>query len=49
MWCRWKARQSLHEIGRTLGKNHVVIVEDGQIPYRPEMLAKKPISKSGAL
>ncbi len=25
MWCRWKARQSLHEIGRALGKDHVVI------------------------
>jgi len=25
MWSRWKAGQSLHEIGRALGKNHVVI------------------------
>jgi len=25
MWCRWKAGQSLHEIGRALGKDHVVI------------------------
>jgi len=24
-WRRWKAGQSLHEIGRTLGKDHVVI------------------------
>ena len=22
MWCRWKAGQSLHEIGRAFGKNH---------------------------
>ena len=25
MWNRWKARQSLNEIGRALGKDHVVI------------------------
>ena len=25
LWCRWKAGQSLHEIGRALGKDHVVI------------------------
>src|SRR5690348_15383238 len=25
MWNRWKAGQSLHEIGRALGKDHVVI------------------------
>jgi hypothetical protein len=25
MWNRWKAGQSLHEIGRALGKSHVVI------------------------
>src|ERR1700730_14937904 len=25
MWCRWKAGQSLHEIGRAFGKSHVVI------------------------
>jgi IS30 family transposase len=25
MWCRWKAGQSLNEIGRALGKDHVVI------------------------
>jgi transposase, IS30 family len=25
MWGRWKAGQSLHEIGRALGKEHVVI------------------------
>ena len=25
MWSRWKAGQSLHEIGRALGKDHVVI------------------------
>ena len=25
MWNRWKARQSLHAIGRALGKDHVVI------------------------
>ena len=25
LWCRWKAGQSLHEIGRALGKEHVVI------------------------
>jgi IS30 family transposase len=25
MWTRWKAGQSLHEIGRALGKSHVVI------------------------
>jgi IS30 family transposase len=25
MWSRWKAGQSLHEIGRALGKSHVVI------------------------
>ena len=25
MWGRWKAGQSLHEIGRAVGKNHVVI------------------------
>src|ERR1700719_3573742 len=25
MWGRWKAGQSLHEIGRALGKDHVVI------------------------
>src|ERR1700684_3720870 len=25
MWCRWKAGESLHEIGRALGKDHVVI------------------------
>src|SRR6202171_6066435 len=23
MWCRWKAGQSLHEIGRAFGKDHV--------------------------
>jgi hypothetical protein len=22
MWCRWRAGQSLHEIGRAFGKNH---------------------------
>jgi hypothetical protein len=22
MWCRWKAGQSLHEIGRAFGKEH---------------------------
>src|ERR1700675_3085460 len=22
LWCRWKAGQSLHEIGRALGKEH---------------------------
>src|SRR6266852_3375491 len=22
MWCRWKAGQSLHEIGRAFGKSH---------------------------
>src|SRR5579862_3544092 len=25
LWKRWKAGQSLHEIGRALGKDHVVI------------------------
>jgi hypothetical protein len=25
MWNRWKAGESLHEIGRALGKDHVVI------------------------
>jgi Helix-turn-helix domain len=25
LWCRWKAGQSLHEIGRALGKDHVVV------------------------
>jgi hypothetical protein len=25
MWNRWKAGQSLHAIGRALGKDHVVI------------------------
>jgi len=25
MWDRWKGGQSLHEIGRALGKDHVVI------------------------
>src|ERR1700692_112512 len=25
MWNRWKAGQSLHEIGRAFGKDHVVI------------------------
>ena len=25
LWIRWKAGQSLHEIGRALGKSHVVI------------------------
>ena len=25
MWGRWKAGQSLHEIGRAVGKSHVVI------------------------
>src|SRR6202051_4501259 len=25
MWCRWKAGQSLHEIGRACGKDHVSI------------------------
>jgi hypothetical protein len=25
MWCRWKAGQSLHEIGRAFGKSHVVV------------------------
>ena len=25
MWCRWKAGQSLHEIGRAFGKSHVSI------------------------
>jgi len=25
MWGRWKAGQSLHEIGRALGKDHVSI------------------------
>jgi hypothetical protein len=25
MWGRWKSGQSLHEIGRALGKSHVVI------------------------
>ena len=25
MWRRWKAGESLHEIGRALGKDHVVI------------------------
>ena len=25
LWCRWEAGQSLHEIGRALGKDHVVI------------------------
>jgi DNA-binding NarL/FixJ family response regulator len=25
MWSRWKAGQSLNEIGRALGKDHVVI------------------------
>jgi len=25
LWSRWKAGQSLHEIGRALGKSHVVI------------------------
>jgi hypothetical protein len=25
MWCRWKAVQSLHKIGRAFGKSHVVI------------------------
>ena len=25
LWCRWKAGQSLQEIGRALGKDHVVI------------------------
>ena len=25
LWNRWKAGQSLHEIGRALGKDHVVI------------------------
>jgi len=25
LWSRWKAGQSLHEIGRALGKDHVVI------------------------
>ena len=25
MWCRWKAGQSLHEIGRAFGKDHVSI------------------------
>jgi hypothetical protein len=25
MWSRWKAGQSLHEIGRVFGKDHVVI------------------------
>jgi DNA-binding NarL/FixJ family response regulator len=25
MWSRWKAGQSLHEIGRAFGKNHVSI------------------------
>jgi len=25
MWNRWKAGESLHEIGRALGKDHVVV------------------------
>jgi|SRR5579872_4893992 len=25
LWNRWKAGQSLHEIGRALGKDHVVV------------------------
>jgi len=25
LWCRWKAGQSLHEIGRALGKEYAVI------------------------
>jgi hypothetical protein len=25
LWRRWKAGQSLHEIGRAFGKSHVVI------------------------
>ena len=25
MWSRWKAGQSLHDIGRAFGKNHVSI------------------------
>ncbi|MBZ5700152.1 MAG: helix-turn-helix domain-containing protein, partial [Acidobacteriia bacterium] len=25
LWCRWKAGQSLHEIGRAFGKEHAVI------------------------
>ena len=25
LWSRWKAGQALHEIGRALGKDHVVI------------------------
>ena len=25
MWGRWKAGQSLHEIGRAFGKSHVVV------------------------
>src|SRR5579871_5922153 len=25
LWKRWKAGQSLHEIGRALGKDHVVV------------------------
>ena len=25
LWRRWKSGQSLHEIGRALGKSHVVI------------------------
>ena len=25
VWCRWKAGQSLHEIGRAFGKDHVSI------------------------
>lgn len=36
MWCRWKAGQSLHEIGRAYGKHHTfirgVLLPRGAIP-----------------
>ena len=32
MWSRWKAAQSLHEMGRALGKDHVLF--DFRGPFR---------------
>src|SRR6266852_4562199 len=46
MWCRWKAGQSLHEIGRAFGKSHssircVVSFHGGFVPavHRRSLLA----------
>jgi len=48
MWCRWKAGQSLHEIGRAFGKSHssircLVLRHGGFVPAvrRRSLLARR--------